>query len=556
MFADSFWKSKFGGDPSVLGRRMILDGDAHEVIGVLPPSFQFMDRKISLLVPLRFNRSEVTLGNFSYQGVARLKPGIGLEQANADIRRMLPMPAGRFPPPPGYSAKMFEDARIAPNVRFLKDDLVGDIGKTLWVLMATLGMVLLIACANVANLLLVRAEGRHQELAVRTALGAGFGRIARELLLESLLLGLAGGALGLALAHEAVGLLGSSGLANLPRLESVSIDLRVVLFTLGVSAAAGLGFGLIPVWRYARPQISDALRGGGRALSHSRERRRTRSALVVVQVALALILLVSSGLMIRTFLALRHVDPGFSGAGNVQTFRIFIPGAQVKEGERVFRMYQDILDRISALAGVSSVAIVNALPFSGGSNDPIYAQDRVYREGTIPPIRRYKFVSPGYVSTLGARLIAGRDFTWDEMTHARPLALVSENLARELWNDARGAIGKRIRSTLKDEWSEVIGVVADLRDDGVDRKAPAIVYWPLLQKDSQGSLDVRRSVVLVVRTPMAGSLGLQQELRRAVSSVNPNLALSNVNTLGRIYDRSMARASFTLVLLRLPAPWR
>ena len=553
MLSDGYWKSHFGWDRSVLGRRIIMDGDARQVIGVLPPSFQFMDQKVSLVMLLRFNRSEVHLGNFSYQGVARLKPGVTLQQANADIVRMLPMATERFPPPSGYSVKMFDDGRFAPNLRFLKDDLLGDIGNTLWVLMGTVGMVLLIACANVANLLLVRADGRRQELAIRAALGAGWARIARELLLESALLGLAGGAFGLALAYGALRMLAAAELAHLPRIQNISIDPWVLAFTLAISLAAGLVFGLIPVFKYARPQLSSALRGGGRSLSQSKDRHRARSVLVVVQVALALVLLVSSGLMSRTFQALRHVDPGFSGAHQVQTLRIGIPGTQVKEPERVTRMQQEILDRIAALPGVSSVAVTTSIPMDGqNSNDPIYAQDQPYPEGKLPPIRRYKWVSPAYRSTMGSRLIAGRDLTWSETYGPRSVALVSENLARELWRDPRAALGKRIRSTLKDDWSEVIGVVADERDNGVDQRAPTIVYWPLLQKNFEGApVSVRRAVAFVIRTPRAGSTALLQELRQAVWSVNPNLPLANVRTLEAIYDRSLARTSFTLALLAI-----
>ena len=552
MLSDGYWKSRFGGDRSVIGRRIMVDGDAREVVGVLPASFQFMDRKVSLMFPLRWNRSEVRLGNFSWQGVARLKPAVTLEQANADMGRMIPMVIERFPAPNGVSAKMFESARIGPNLRWLKDDLVGDVGNTLWVLMGTVGMVLLIACANVANLLLVRADGRQQELAIRAALGAGWGRIARELLLESALLGLAGGALGLGLAFGALRLLTASKVTHLPRLNNISIDPWVLGFTLVLSIAAGLIFGLIPVFKYARPHLSHTLRGGGRSLSQSKERHRARSILVVVQVALALVLLVSSGLMIRTFQALRHVDPGYRDAHTLQALRIYIPEAQVKEPERVIRMEQEILNRMTALAGVSSVAVVNSIPTEGGGNDPIYAQDHTYAEGTIPPIRRYKFVSPGYFSTMGSPLVAGRDLTWTETYNQSPVALVSENLARELWQDPRAAIGKRIRSTLKDDWREVIGVVADLRDDGVDHKAPTIVYWPLSQKNFEGNaVTVRRGVAYVMRTSRAGSNGFVQELRRAVWSVNPDLPLANVQTVETVYDRSMARTSFTLVMLAI-----
>jgi putative ABC transport system permease protein len=553
MLTDGYWRLHFGGDRSAIGRILIMDGNPYEIIGVLPPSFQFMDRKFSLLTPLRFDRAEVHLGNFSFQGVARLKPGVTLEQANADIARMLPMASQMFPPPGGFTAKMFDDARIGPNLRFLKDDLIGDVGNTLWVLMGTVGMVLLIACANVANLLLVRADGRQQELAIRAALGAGWGRIARELLLESLLLAIVGGVLGLAIADGALRLLAASGLAHLPRIENISIDPWVLAFTLGISLAAALIFGLIPVVKYARPHLSQALRGGGRSLSQSKDRHRARSVLVVVQVALALVLLISSGLMIRTFQALRHVDPGFTGAQEVQTLRISIPEAQVKESEGVIRMEEAIFRKIEALSGVSKVGITTAVPMDGrDSNDPVYAQDRTYREGTIPPIRRFKWISPGYFAAMGMRMIAGRDLSWTEIYQQTPVALVSENMARELWQDPRAAVGKRIRPTLKDDWCEVIGVVADVRDNGVQNKAPTIVYWPLLQKNFEGDgTAVQRGIAYVIRTPRAGSTAFLNEVRQSVWSVNPNLPLAAVTTLESLYNQSLARTSFTLVMLAI-----
>jgi putative ABC transport system permease protein len=553
MLTDGYWKTRFGGDRAVIGRTLIVDGNPHQIIGVLPPSFQFMDRKVSIVTPLRFNRAEVHLGNFSHQGVARLKPGVTLEQANADIARMLPMAVRMFPPPMGYTAKMFDDARIGPNLRFLKEDLVGDIGNTLWVLMGTVGMVLLIACANVANLLLVRADGRQQELAIRAALGAGWGRIARELLFESLLLGGVGGALGLGLAYGALRVLAASGLSHLPRIESISIDPWVLAFTAGISLAAGFIFGLIPVFKYARPHLSQALRGGGRSISQSKDRHRARSVLVIVQVGLAVVLLISSGLMIRTFQALRHIDPGFTGAHEVQTLRISIPGTQVKEPERVIRMEEAIRNKMATLAGVSSVGIASGVPMDGeDSNDPIYADDHTYREGSIPPLRRFKWVSPGYFSTVGTRFIAGRDFSWTEIYQMKPQAVISEGMARELWQDPRAAVGKRIRTTLKDDWCEVIGVVADIRDNGIQQAAPAIVYWPLLQKNFEGDgINTRRSVAFVIRTPRAGSTSFLEEARQSVWSVNPNLPLANVTTLEALYDRSLARTSFTLVMLAI-----
>jgi predicted permease len=258
--------------------------------------------------------------------------------------------------------------------------------------------------------------------------------------------------------------------------------------------------------------------------------------------------------MLRTFVALHHVDPGFSGAKQLQTLGISIPESQAREPERVIRTEEAILRQLAALPGVSSVAITNTVPMDGGSNDAVYAEDQVYREGTLPPIRRYKYISPGYVSTIGSRLIAGRELTWTETYHEAPVALVSENLARALWHDPRAALGKRIRPSPKDDWREVVGVVADLHDKGVDQKAPAIAYWPLWQKNFEGRpVELQRNVAFVVRTRRAGSTTLLEEIRRAVWQVNPSLPVANVRTLQAIYNQSLARTSLSLILLLIAA---
>ena len=448
---------------------------------------------------------------------------------------------------------MYKDARIAPALRPLKDDCVGDIANTLWVLMGTIGIVMLIACANVANLLLVRAEGRQQELAVRAALGAGRGRIARELLVESVAARSDWAALlGLALAYAAhcdcswhrvrrhcrawTRLRSTRGRSRSPSVVSLFSGLSVRPDP-GVQVRRGRNCRLV-------------LRGGGRSLSSSRDRQRTRNVLVVVQVALALVLLVSSGLMIRTFQALRHVDPGFYVARQLQTVRISIPDTSVKEPEHVIRMHEAILRKVEALPGVTSVGLADSVPMEGGWGDPLYAEDKVYAEGTIPPLRRFRIVSPGYVASIGSRLIAGRDITWNETYSHVPVALISENMARELWRDPQAALGKRIRPTLKDDWREVVGVIADLRDNGVDQKAPTTVYWPLYMNNFESDpVYVRRGVSILIRSARAGSLEFLGEVRRAVWAVNPNLPVANPQTLGNVYDRSMARTSFTLVML-------
>jgi predicted permease len=553
MLTDGYWRTKFGGDQSIVGRTITLDGRSHEVIGVLPERFLFLDVRPAVVVPIQFDRSKILLGRFSFTALARLKPGTTIAQANADVARMLPIAITRFPAPPGFSVKMFEEARFGPLVRPLKQSLVGDLNAVLWVLMATVAIVLLIACANVANLLLVRAEGRQQELSIRAALGAGWGRIAREMLIESLTLGVAGCVVALGLAYGALAVLRSMAPANLPRLDEISLGAPVLLFTAIVALVASALFGMVPVFKYAGPQLGTALRAGGRSISDSRERHRARSVLVVIQVGLALVLLVSSGLMIRTFQALRHVDPGFVRPHEVQKFRIFISESAVKDPEAVVRMQQNIRDRLAEIPGVTSVAFTTTVPLEGNNwTDPVFAEDHVYKEGQIPSLRSFKFVSPGLISTMGNRLIAGRDLTWSDTYEKHKVALVSENLARELWQTPQNAIGKRIRDSLNAPWREVVGVVSDERADGLDRKPPTTVLWPVLMDQfSRDEVSVRRSVAYVIRSPRTGSAGFVDEIRRTVWSVNPNLPLAGVRTLQDIYDRSLARTSFTLVMLAL-----
>ena len=383
---------------------------------------------------------------------------------------------------------MFEDAKLTTNLAPLKTYVVGDVGKTLWVLMGSLGLVLLIACANVANLLLVRVEGRRQELAVRSALGAGRGRIAAELMFESVALGLAGGALGLGLAFAALQGLAAIAPAGLPRVHEIGVDFNVVLFTLGAALLSSVLVGCIPIFKYTGAKIDTALRGGSRTLSQSKEQHRASNVLVVAQVALALVLLICSGLMIRTFRALTRVDPGFSGASELQLFSIAIPDAQIKEDDRVVRVEEQILRKLGAIPGVSTVSFGTGIPMDGNSRfDPIFAQDHTYREGQLPPLRRFKFVTPEFVSTLRTPMIAGRDFNWDEIYKMTPVAMVSENLAKELWQSPANAIGKRIRTGNTDDWREIVGVVGDVRDDGVNQDAPSTVYWPILLKNFEGA---------------------------------------------------------------------
>ena len=552
MLTYGYWQRKFGSDRSIVGRGIRVDGKVREIIGVMPENFHSVDQgEPSLILPFKFDRSKAFLGNFSFRGVARFKPGATLAQANADVARLLPIVTSSFPAPPGFSPKLFDQARLGPSVRPLKQDVVGDVGKLLWVLMGGIGMVLLIACANVANLLLVRAEGRQQELAVRAAMGATRARIAAELLFESLVLGLMGGALGLGLAYGALRILVALAPQGLPRLAEIGIDLPVLLFTLGVALVASLLFGSIPALKYAGVHLGTGLRQGGRTLSQSRERHRARSVLVIIQVALALVLVISSGLMIRTFQALTGVQPGFFRPADVQTFWLTIPEAEVAVPERVVRMDGDIVRKIEAIPGVSSVAVGTGVPMDGNySINPVSARDRTSTEGELAPLRHFRFVGPGYFVTLGIPLVAGRDFTWTDIYDKRPVALITENMAHEYWGSAAGALGKQIRTSTKDDWSEIVGVVANSHDDGVNAEEPSSVNWPIHMRHFFDQEPwVSRSLAFVVRSPRAGSESFMREIRQAVWSVDANLPLADVHSLEYFYRKSMARTSFTLVML-------
>jgi len=547
-----FWRKKFAGSPSAIGQTIILDGTPRQIIGVLPPRFQFLDETdLAVILPFKWDRNTTHLGNFSYEALARLKPAVTIKQANADIARMLPLVTRTFPAPPGFSAKLFDDARIGPNLRPLKNDVVGDVGSMLWVVMGSIGLVLLIACANVANLLLVRVEGRRQELAVRSALGAGPYRIAAELFLESVILGLLGSAVGLGLAYAALRVLVAIAPASIPRINEIGIDGPVLLFTFAIAILASIFFGSIPVFKYAGVRLSTGIREGGRANSQSREQHRVRSVLVVVQVALALVLLVCSGLMIRTFRALNHVNPGFSDPASMQTFGISLPDNQVKDDESVVRTFEEMRSKISSIPGVSAVTLSTAFPMDGRSSaDVVFAEDHPLPEGQIPPIRRMIYVIPGFFSADGTPLVAGRDFTWTDLYQKLPVAIISENFAREYWDSPSAALGKRIRIASTDDWREIIGVAANVYMDGVNKKTPSTVYWPTLRVNFEGEKhSVASYIVFGIRSSRAGTESFLKEVREAVWTVNRNLPLSRVNTLGYYYRQSMARTSFTLIML-------
>jgi len=553
MLSYGYWQRRFGGDRTVLGRNLMVDSQPREIVGVMPHGFRSVDADFDVIVPLAFERNKLILAGFGYHGIARLKPGVKITEANRDVTRMLPIWMDSWSNGPGSHPHIYETWRITPLIRPLKQEVIGNVGELLWVVMGTIGLVMLIACANVTNLLLVRVESRQQELAVRAALGAGWGQIVRGLLVESVMLGLMGGAFGVGLAYAGVRFLVATGPANLPRLGEISIDGRTLGFTLLLSVFAGLLFGLIPALKYAGPRTSLALRSAGRTISVSRERHRARNLLVVGQVAMALVLLVSAGLMIRTFKALRTVDPGFTDARHLQVLRISIPDLLIGEAQRVTRTQNEILDKLSTIPGVKSAGFVSEMPMEGFDSgwDTIFVEGKTYSEAELPPLRLYKSVSPGFFGAAGTRIIAGRDVTWTEVYGLRPVVMVSENLAREMWGTPSGALGKRLREDPGLPWREVIGVIQDVREKGVEEKAPAIVYWPPVVENlyGQGPAQATRTVTFVIASERAGTESFLNEVRQAVWSVNSNLPLASVRTMEEVYGKSVARTSFTLVML-------
>jgi predicted permease len=553
MLSYGYWQRRFGGDRGAIGRNIQVDSQPRQIVGVMPRGFRVVDGDwdFDVLEPMALDRNAQPLAGFGLMGIGRMKPGVTVAEANADVARLIPVWMESWTNGPGTDPHWYVQWRITPHLLPLKQEVIGSVGSVLWVVMATLGVVMLIAWTNVANLLLVRAEARHMELSIRAALGAGRWRIARELLVESVLLGLVGGVLAVGVAYGGLQLLLAMEPTNLPRLNEIALDGWSLGFALLLAVMTGLVLGLIPVWRYARGGNALGVSSGGRTASASRERHRSRNVLVVAQVAMALVLLVGATLMIRTFEHLRHVDPGFADAGHVQTVRIGIPESMIPDPAMVARTQHDIVDQMAAIPGVQSVGFAAAAPMEG--IEPNW--NLIFREGQNdkgndhPPMRLFNYVSPNYFRTMETPMIAGRDFTWTDVHGPTPVAILSESLAREMFGSPQAAIGKRIREFAV--WHEVVGVVADVHENGIDQPSPAMVYWPPKPGDVPGlkTLDFARGATFVLRSERAGSEGLVNEAQRAVWRVNANLPVASLHTMQETASRSMARTSFTLVML-------
>ena len=544
MLSYGYWQRKFGGDAAVLGRTILIDFIPRQVIGVMPRNFRFVDLSPDIYLPQRFPKGGGRPDELSYTGIARLKPGVSVPLANQDVARVWKAWGDAV-----GAAHMMAMLKIQPNLQPLKKDVVGDVGGVLRFLMGALGLVLLLVCANVANLVLVRAQSRRQEFAIRRALGASWGTIARELLAESLTLGILGGAAGVLIAYAGVRLLVAHGPATLPRLAEISLDGTALAFALGCSLASSLLFGLVAVLRSGMGERMESARGA----SHGVKQLRAQNVLVVAQLALAFVLLVASGLMMRSFAALRAVRPGFTHPEWIQTVRILIPGALTPDVDQVIRLQAAIADRVAAIPGVTAVGFANGMPMEAEYRNGILVgvEGRTYPD-QMPPNRMFKNISPGLFAAQGTRLVAGRDFTWEDVYGLRRVAIVSENMATENWGTPANALGKRISFGRGSEWNEVVGVAENVYSDGVNHPPPPTVYSRLgvLPPAGPGGIAVvRRAVTYAIRSERAGTEAFVQQMSAAIHAVNPNLPLAKVRTLNEVYRRSMAQTSFALVLL-------
>ena len=482
-----------------------------------------------------------TSGVTNLMGIARLAPGVTIDAAVADAESLI----ARFEEV-GYGPQWFEGVFSGQAiVSTWKDQIVGESRQPLLILLGTVAFVLLIACSNVANLLLVRAESRTRERAVRMALGSRRGRLVQYVMTESVLLSLAGGVVGVLLAFVATRMLVSAAPASVPRIQEIRINADALFFTTVVSLLAGILFRVLPALRAGSKKTLLALRDGGRGSTIGRERHRARSVLVIVQVALALVLLVGSGLMVRSFQQLRSVDPGFDAEG-VMTFRLSPPPTKYEDSETVAQFYDQLIDRLDAIPGAIASAGINNLPLSGGGAILTARIDEFpLEDGEFPAAFLARRVTPGYFEAMGIPIVEGREFTADDHNSRLGSLIISESIKQEYWPDA-SALGKRI--TTQGAPARVVGVVGDVHDTGLEIPAEQFAYKPMLDSVGGGV----RPMMMVVRTEVDPSV-LASGIRSAVEELDPVLPITDLQPMEALLQDSLSRTSFTMSLLVLAA---
>jgi predicted permease len=551
VISHRLWQRRFGGDPAAVGRTVLIDGENATIVGVLPSGLED-NGSPDLFLPARFNQAHPPEGNFGWNVAARLKPGITSQAAEAEfvplVPRLLGGSAGRSS---DYRA-FLTNGKYRVMVHGLREDVVGDLRQPLWILLGTVGFVLLIACANVANLFLIRAEGRQREVAVRSALGATRGSLVRKQLVEALVLAAIGGALGVALAAVGVPALIRSAPPTIPRLVAVRIDLVVLLVAGAATAVAALIFGIVPAIRYTRAAAVGALRQGSRGATADKARHRGRRVLVVVQTALTLVLLVGSGLLLRSFSRMLGADIGFKPA-NVLTFRVALPRSSYAQVSNVLDFETRLLEKLAAIPGVQVAGATSNLPMGNGASGSAFTIDgRPLAPGQLPPLIYYKTIAPGYVEALGLRLLNGRTFDRRDYAAGSRDVLINKIMADKFWPGV-DPIGKRFRPSgdnnpgAADRWFTVAGVVASELQNGFRQEPPVMIYF------SPGSPypGDARSLSYVIRGPNV--VNDAAAVRAAVWSLDPRLPVAAIQSMDDLVSRSIVEFTFTMLTLGIAA---
>ncbi|HET7565728.1 MAG TPA: ABC transporter permease [Gemmatimonadaceae bacterium] len=557
IISDGLWRTRFGADPHVLGRTLDVNGVSHEIVGVMPKTFRFPSADAELWLPLGLDPSIPPEGGFSYNAIARLKPGVTIEQAQRDFTNVLPRILEVQPTfAPGVTTQMVLDqAKPRPVITPMRDDIVGDIAGTLWIVAATAGLLLLVAIANVANLLLVRADGRQRELAVRAALGAGRSRVLAYFFTESAVLAAIAGALGLLVAEIGVRALVNAGPAELPRLAEVSVNGTVALFTLVVSALVALACSMIPALRFGRTELASTLREGGRGGTAGRARHRVRGALVAAQIALALVVLAGSGLLMRSFQRLHEVRPGWN-PDHLATLWLSLPRARYHSAGEVVGFYARLTERVAQLPGVRSVGLSSRLPLEGHGedNNPIWVEGDASAATRIPPLQFFITTDGNFFRTMDIPLLAGRTFLPIDGRQQSNEAIVNQVTAQRFWHDSTGAqaIGKRFRTLPNGPWYTVVGVVRGVRDSSLQAPPAMTVYFPEVTPADTVFNEFSRQMGLVVRTTGDPAM-ITRPVQQVIHELDPTLPTFDVRPMTDVVRGSLAQLSFTMLIIGVAA---
>jgi predicted permease len=557
MISEGLWRSRFGSDPQIIGRTLDVSGKSHEIVGVMPRSFRFPSSDTEIWLLLALDPNAPFAGGFNYDAVARLKPGVSIADAQRDFRSVLPRILDVAPMmAPGVSTQMLLDqAKPQPALVPMRDDVVGGIRGTLWIVAATAGLLLIVACANVANLVLVRADGRQRELAVRAAIGAGRSHVLTHFLAESAVLAMIAAVLGLAIAAAGIRLLVTAGPVEIPRLAEVRIDGTVVAFIFVVTALITVACSLIPALRFARTELVSSLREGGRGGTSGRERQRVRGALVAAQIALALVVLAGSGLLIRSFSELHAVRPGWSSE-NVATFWLSLPRARYPSDSAMTRFYSQLTERVSALPGVRSVGLSSRLPLEehGQNTSPIWVEGDPTAASQIPPLQLMITTDGGYFETMKIPLVAGRTFLPLDARQDGYDAIVNRVTAQHFWHDStgQGAIGKRFQTLPGGAWYRVVGVVGSVRDSSLQTPPAPTVYFPEVPVADSVVNQFTSMMGLVVRTAGDPTAAIRP-VQSVVHELDPTLPLFDVKPMTEVVRSSLAQLSFTMLIIGVAA---